>query len=45
MPNPDQPRSVFDTESIKELAQSIKEHGVIQPIIVKKGIEGYIYAY
>ena len=42
MPNPDQPRSVFDTESIKELAQSIKEHGVIQPIIVKKGIEGYI---
>ncbi len=41
-PNPDQPRSVFDTESIKELAQSITEHGVIQPIIVKQGNDGYI---
>ena len=41
-PNPDQPRSVFDTDSIKELAQSITEHGVIQPIIVKQGNDGYI---
>jgi ParB family chromosome partitioning protein len=41
-PNPNQPRSVFDTRSIKELAQSIKEHGVIQPVIVKEGPSGYI---
>lgn len=41
-PNPDQPRSVFDTESIKELALSITEHGIIQPIIVKEGADGYI---
>lgn len=34
-PNPDQPRSVFDVNSLKELSESIKEHGVIQPIIVK----------
>ena len=36
MPNRFQPREVFDDESINELAQSIKEHGVIQPIIVRK---------
>lgn len=41
-PNPDQPRSVFSTESIKELAQSIIEHGVIQPIIVKEVKDGYV---
>lgn len=41
-PNPDQPRSVFDKESIKELAQSIMEHGVIQPVIVKESPDGYI---
>lgn len=41
-PNPDQPRSVFDAESIKELAQSIEEHGVIQPVIVKKAIDGFV---
>lgn len=41
-PNPNQPRSVFDTDSIKELAQSIIEHGVIQPVIVKEGPDGYI---
>ena len=35
-PNPYQPRRVFDAEKISELAQSIKEHGVFQPIIVKK---------
>lgn len=34
-PNPYQPRKEFDKESINELASSIKEHGVIQPIIVK----------
>ena len=39
--NPYQPRKVFDQEALNELAASIKEHGVIQPIIVKKGIKGY----
>ena len=34
-PNPDQPRSVFDSNGLAELAESIKEHGVIQPIILK----------
>ena len=40
-PNPYQPRKVFDDEALKELADSIKEHGVFQPIIVKKSIKGY----
>jgi len=40
-PNPYQPRTVFDEEALKELADSIKEHGVFQPIIVKKSIKGY----
>lgn len=35
-PNRDQPRKVFDNESLEELAESIKKYGVIQPIIVKK---------
>ena len=39
--NPYQPRKVFDEEALNELADSIKKHGVIQPIIVKKSIKGY----
>lgn len=39
--NPDQPRKSFDQESLKELAQSIKEHGIIQPIIVVQKGENY----
>ena len=39
--NPYQPRKTFDEESLNELASSIKEHGVVQPIIVKKAIKGY----
>lgn len=39
--NPEQPRKNFDEKALNELAISIKEHGVIQPIIVKK--EGYRY--
>lgn len=39
--NPYQPRKVFDEEALNELALSIKEHGVFQPIIVKKSIKGY----
>lgn len=34
--NPFQPRKTFDDEAIEELAQSIKEHGIIQPIVVRK---------
>ena len=40
-PNPYQPRKVFDDEALKELSASIKEHGVFQPIIIKKSIKGY----
>lgn len=39
--NPYQPRKDFDEKSLSEFAESIKEHGVIQPIIVKKSIKGY----
>ncbi len=39
--NPYQPRKSFDIESLNELAKSIKEYGVVQPIIVKKSIKGY----
>ncbi len=41
-PNSDQPRKSFDQEALKELAQSIKEHGVIQPIIAVARGENYI---
>ena len=37
--NPYQPRKVFDEDALKELAASIKEHGVFQPIIAKKSIK------
>lgn len=40
-PNPYQPRKTFHEDSIAELAQSIKEHGVIQPIIVRTVLRGY----
>ena len=41
IPNRFQPRELFDERSLKELAVSIKEHGVIQPIIVRKNGEKY----
>lgn len=40
-PNPYQPRKTFNEEALRELADSIKNYGVFQPIIVKKGIKGY----
>ena len=41
-PNTDQPRKKFNEEALNELAASIKENGVIQPIIVTKKDDGYI---
>lgn len=40
-PNPDQPRKTFDEESLGELAQSIKNHGIVQPLVVTKTGDGY----
>ena len=39
--NPYQPRKTFNEDSLKELAVSIKEYGIVQPVIVKKSIKGY----
>ena len=39
--NPYQPRKTFNQEALEELAESIKNYGVFQPIIVKKSIRGY----
>jgi ParB family chromosome partitioning protein len=40
-PHPDQPRRHFDEEKLEELAQSIAERGVLQPIVVRKVGNGY----
>lgn len=40
-PNPYQPRKVFDKDAIQELKESILQHGILQPIIVRKSIKGY----
>lgn len=42
-PNKSQPRKDFDTESINELADSIREHGLIQPIVVRENSNGMTY--
>ncbi len=41
-PNPFQPRKIFDEAALNELANSIKEHGLIQPIIVLKKNDSFI---
>lgn len=41
-PDPNQPRKIFDEESIKSLAQSIQEKGLLQPILVRKEGEKYL---
>ncbi|KKD50467.1 ParB/RepB/Spo0J family partition protein [Listeria seeligeri] len=40
-PNPYQPRKIFDTKAINELRDSIKIHGVLQPIILRNTAKGY----
>ena len=42
IPNPNQPRTQFDEEALEELAASIRQLGVIQPITVKKSDDKYI---
>ena len=41
-PNPYQPREYFDETSLHELGCSIKDNGLIQPIVVTEDIDGYI---
>ena len=44
LPDPDQPRKHFDEEKLEELAQSIAEHGILQPLRVRSAVEdGYYY--
>ena len=38
-PNPEQPRKTFAPEELEELAASIREYGVLQPLLVKRGAE------
>jgi ParB family chromosome partitioning protein len=40
-PNPDQPRKHFDDEALNELATSVKNHGIVQPLVVTKNGDGY----
>lgn len=41
IPNLHQPRRDFDEEALAELAQSIRQHGIIQPVVVRKTLTGY----
>lgn len=40
-PNPEQPRRAFDPISLQELADSIRIHGILQPLLVREGLAGY----
>ncbi len=42
-PNPDQPRSRFDDETLEELTASIREVGVLQPVVVSREADGTLY--
>jgi ParB family chromosome partitioning protein len=42
IPNPRQPRTVMDNDKLAELASSIKQHGLIQPLIVTETVEGFV---
>ncbi|MBI3783027.1 MAG: ParB/RepB/Spo0J family partition protein [Deltaproteobacteria bacterium] len=43
-PNPDQPRTYFDAEALRDLTESVRERGILQPIIVRRsgGADGFI---
>ncbi|WP_412770537.1 ParB/RepB/Spo0J family partition protein, partial [Staphylococcus capitis] len=41
MPNPYQPRKNFDAERLNDLAESIKIHGILQPIVLRQTVQGY----
>ena len=43
--NKKQPRKFFDNNKLNELAESVKEHGIIQPLILKKEEKGYSSAW
>jgi ParB family transcriptional regulator, chromosome partitioning protein len=40
-PNPEQPRRAFDQTALQELADSIRMHGILQPLLVREGLAGY----
>ena len=40
-PNPNQPRTHFNDAELNELSDSIAEHGVLQPLLVRKDVDGY----
>lgn len=40
-PNPAQPRQIFDKDDLQELAESIKQHGILQPLTVRRTAQGY----
>ena len=40
-PNPEQPRRRFDADALARLADSIQQHGVLQPIVVRRAGERY----
>lgn len=42
VPNPDQPRKIFDEDKMQDLVESVRAHGVIQPILVSKQDDHYI---
>ena len=39
--NPDQPRKYFEPEALRELAESIGRYGILQPLTVRRGEDGY----
>ncbi|MDE6067925.1 MAG: ParB/RepB/Spo0J family partition protein, partial [Treponemataceae bacterium] len=42
-PNPHQPRQIFDDDALNELADSIREHGVVQPIVIEDAGDGTFF--
>ena len=42
LPNPEQPRADFNSDALFELSESIKQHGILQPVIVKPSGQNYV---